>query len=130
MTTSLDGPEMVLLSVLLGSCPFGRARAVIITLGGVLEFLLAAWTDQNQLLIRLSVVSRITGKARTSRGWRLKVRLGCGLTTTAKASKPVGLVVKVGWVASKGVGVDGNNLVMANHLDFVVWTRGDVCKQA
>ena len=117
VTTGLDSPEMMLLSVLLGTCPLGRtAGGVIVILGRVLQLIVAAGTDKDLVLLRDLVGARVAGEASSGRRWGLKVGLGRWLPATVTA-KAISLVVEVGRVARERVGVHWNSGGSSYELD-------------
>lgn len=118
MATSLDGPEVVLLSLLFGPRSLCWAWVVVIIVCRVLELIIAAGADKDLLLVRLSVVAGITGETRSGRWWGLKVGFGSRLTA-AKPTKTISLIIEFGRVARKRVGIHRKDRVVSDDLDVV-----------
>lgn len=107
MATILDGPEVVLLLTLLAPRFLCRAWAVVLVVGRVLQLVVAAGADDDQLLVSAgfaSVWACVAREAGPGRRWGLEIRLGCWLPP-AIATKTISLVVELGRVACEGVGI-------------------------
>lgn len=107
MATVLDGPEVVLLLALLAPRLLCRTWVVVLVVGRVLQLVVTAGADDDQLLVSAgfaSVWARVACEAGPGRRWGLEIRLGRWLPP-AIATKAISLVVELGRVACEGVGI-------------------------
>lgn len=121
MTAVFDGPEVVFLLALLATRFLCRPWAVVLVVGRVLQLVVAAGTDNDQVLVGAvfaPVGACVAGEARPGRRWGLEVGLGRGLPP-AVTTKAISLVVELGRVACEGVGVHrkGGHGHGSNKLD-------------
>lgn len=119
MATVFNSPEVVLLLTLLAASFLCRPWVVVLVVGRVLQLVVTAGADNDQLLVGAvfaSVGARVAGEARPGRRWGLKVRLGRGLPP-AVTTKAISLVVELGRVACERVGVHWKGGYGSNELD-------------
>lgn len=119
MATVLDSPEVMLLLALLAPRLLRRPWAVVLVVGRILQLVIAAGTDNDQLLtgaVVASVWACVASEARSGGRWGLEVRLGRGLAP-AVTTKAIGLVVELGRVAGERVGIHRRKVVRGPSSD-------------